>query len=181
MRQLIREQSMALDLLRELISNAAAREVQAENIWVRCYPHPEDVYVFEVQDDGIGMDYVESVPACHYARLYRFLSLGLSAVAGVKSDEFSWKGLGSKLAFRSRRLVVETYTGEGPIRRVEVNAPWETIIAGRKPKPKVYESEPPPAIIEGRKSVSTAIPLTFSANTRSVTSRTISNIARSWA
>jgi len=47
MRQLIRERSTPLDLLRELISNVAAREVKADNIWIRCYPHPEDVYVFE--------------------------------------------------------------------------------------------------------------------------------------
>ncbi|HAU36639.1 MAG TPA: hypothetical protein DCX07_02840 [Phycisphaerales bacterium] len=151
MRQLIRERSTALDLLRELISNAAAREVQAENIWIRCYPHPEDVYVFEVEDDGIGMDYADKPPACHYARLYRFLSLGLSAVVGAKSDEFSWKGLGSKLAFHSRRLVVETWTGQGPVRRVEVIAPWDTITAGRKPKPKVFELDPTPSHHRGTK------------------------------
>jgi hypothetical protein len=103
MRQLIEESRDPLDLLRELVSNAAAREVQAKNIWIRCYPHPEDIYIFEVQDDGIGMDYSEGTGS-QIARLNRFLSLGLSAVVGAKSDEFSWKGLGSKLAFHSRRL-----------------------------------------------------------------------------
>src|SRR5438046_7962079 len=142
MRQLIRERQNPLELLREMISNAASREVKAKNIWIRCYPHPEDVYVFEVEDDGIGMDYFETPPASYMARLNRFLALGLSAVVGVKSDEFAWKGLGSKLAFHSRRLVVETYTGDGPVRRVEVSAPWETILAGNKPKPRIYESEP---------------------------------------
>ena len=58
MSQLIRGGNHPLDLLRELISNAAAREVKARNIWVRCYSHPEH-YVFEVKDDGIGMDYTE--------------------------------------------------------------------------------------------------------------------------
>jgi hypothetical protein len=138
MRQLIKERHSPFELLRELVSNAAAREVQASNIWIRCYPHPEDIYVFEVEDDGIGMEYSDG-PGSHYARLNRFLSLGLSAVVGEKSDEFSWKGLGSKLAFHSRRLTVETWTGSGPARRVEVNAPWETIAAGRKPKPRIYE------------------------------------------
>jgi hypothetical protein len=142
MRQLIKERSHPLDLLRELVSNAAAREVQARNIWIRCYPHPEEVYVFEVEDDGIGMDYSDNPQSAHFARLNRFLSLGLSAIVGAKSDEFSWKGLGSKLAFQSRRLVVETFTGEGPARKVEVNEPWETITAGRKPRPKIYESSP---------------------------------------
>jgi hypothetical protein len=143
MRMLIRERPGSLELLRELVSNAASREVQAQNIWIRCYPHPEDVYVFEVEDDGIGMDYGEG-PGAQLARLNRFLSLGLSAVVGVKADEFSWKGLGAKLAFHSRRLLVETYTGAGPVRRVEVNTPWETINAGRKPRPKIYESDPSP-------------------------------------
>src|SRR5260370_369248 len=141
MRQLIEESGDPLDLLRELVSNAAAREVQARNIWIRCYPHPEDIYVFEVEDDGIGMEYSEGVGG-QLARLNRFLALGLSAVVGAKSDEFSWKGLGSKLAFHSRRLTVETYTGSGPVRRVEVNAPWDTLLNGRKPRPKLYESEP---------------------------------------
>src|SRR5450759_1810147 len=138
LRQLIRERGQPLDLLRELVSNAAAREVGAANIQIRCYPHPEDVYVFEVEDDGIGMDYSEG-PGGQFSRLSRFLSLGLSAVVGEKSDEFAWKGLGSKLAFHSRRLTVETYTGQGPVRRVEVNAPWDTITDGRKPRPKIYE------------------------------------------
>lgn len=150
MRQLISEERDPLDLLRELVSNAAAREVKARNIQIRCYPHPEDIYVFEVEDDGIGMDYAEG-PAGYLTRLYRFLALGVSAVVGAKSDEFSWKGLGSKLAFHSRRLSVETYTGSGPVRRVEVNAPWETINAGRKPKPKMYESEPGPQQGSGTK------------------------------
>jgi hypothetical protein len=150
MRQLISEERDPLDLLRELVSNAAAREVSARNIHVRCYPHPEDIYVFEVEDDGIGMDYADG-PAGYLTRLYRFLALGVSAVVGAKSDEFSWKGLGSKLAFHSRRLSVETYTGSGPVRRVEVNAPWETINAGRKPKPRMYESEPSPQQKPGTK------------------------------
>lgn len=142
MRQIIRERVNPLDLLRELISNAAAREVQASNIWIRCYPHPEDIYVFEVEDDGIGMDYADSPQGGHFARLNRFLSLGLSSIIGEKSDEFAWKGLGSKMAFHSSRLEVITYTGEAPVRKVEVNAPWETITAGRRPRPRIYEMEP---------------------------------------
>jgi len=88
MRQLITEISHPLDVLRELISNAAAKEVKAKNIWIRCYPHPEDIYVFEVEDDGIGMDYSENPTSGYFARLNKFLSLGLSAVVGEKSDEF---------------------------------------------------------------------------------------------
>lgn len=142
MKILIKEISSPLDLLRELISNAAAREVKAKNIWIRCYPHPEDIYVFEVEDDGIGMDYSDNPHAGHYARLNKFLSLGLSAVVGEKSDEFGWKGIGSKLSFYARRLVVETYTGQGKMYKVEVNAPWETLTVGRKPRPRIFETDP---------------------------------------
>jgi len=153
MRQIIRERVNPLDLLRELISNAAAREVQASNIWIRCYPHPEDIYVFEVEDDGIGMDYADSPQGGHFARLNRFLSLGLSSIIGEKSDEFAWKGLGSKMAFHSSRLEVITYTGEAPVRKVEVNAPWETITAGRRPRPRIYEMEPSTSQRRGTKIV----------------------------
>jgi hypothetical protein len=153
MRQIIRERVNPLDLLRELISNAAAREVQASNIWIRCYPHPEDIYVFEVEDDGIGMDYSDSPQAGHFARLNRFLSLGISSIIGEKSDEFAWKGLGSKMAFHSSRLEVITYTGEAPVRKVEVNAPWETITAGRRPRPRIYEMEPSTSQRRGTKIV----------------------------
>lgn len=38
--------------------------------------------------------------------------------------------------------MVETFTGEGPVRKIEVIAPWETVIAGKKPRPKIYESSP---------------------------------------
>ncbi len=151
MRQLIREISSPLNLLRELVSNAAAREVKAKNIWISCYPHPEDIYVFEVKDDGIGMDYSDNPHTGHYARLNKFLSLGLSAVVGEKSDEFGWKGIGSKLSFYARRLVVETYTGQGKVYKVEVNAPWETLTAGKKPKPKIFETEPTSKDYQGTK------------------------------
>jgi len=153
MRQLITEISQPLDVLRELISNSAAKEVKAKNIWIRCYPHPEDVYVFEVEDDGIGMDYSENPISGHFARLNKFLSLGLSAVVGEPSDEFGWKGLGSKLAFYSRGLEIKTFTGNGPVREVKVNVPWETLSVGKKPKPKIYESDPGPNDKPGTKIV----------------------------
>lgn len=134
-RQLVTEINHPLDLLRELISNAASREVNAKNIWIRCYSDPEDIYVFEVEDDGVGMSYTGLL-----GRLDRFLSFGFISAVGEKNDEFGWKGLGSKLAFYSRGLEVRTYTGTGPVREVKVNAPWETISGGKKPKPKMYES-----------------------------------------
>lgn len=137
MRQLIQERQEPLALLRELISNAAAVEVGARNICIT-YTKDKEGHVFEVDDDGCGMDYIDDkrVPG----RLDRFLGLGLSSVIGLKGDEFSWKGLGSKFAYQSRRIELETWTGRDDVLRVEVNEPWESIEQGRIPKPHLYKS-----------------------------------------
>src|SRR3989304_5256974 len=50
MKQLIKEKAQPLDLLRELISNCAAREVGSRNIKVTYYVHPEYGNVFQVAD-----------------------------------------------------------------------------------------------------------------------------------
>jgi hypothetical protein len=101
----------------------------------------------------MGMDYSDTPQGGHFARLNRFLSLGLSSIIGEKSDEFAWKGLGSKMAFHSSRLEVTTYTGVAPVRKVEVNAPWETITAGRRPRPRIYEMDPSAGQRRGTKIV----------------------------
>lgn len=46
MKQLILEQTHSLDLIRELISNAGAREVGANKIKITYYIHPEYGHVF---------------------------------------------------------------------------------------------------------------------------------------
>lgn len=148
-RQMVQERAHPLDLLRELLSNSAAREVEATEIKVVCYDHPEFGWVFQVQDNGIGMNYAGSVTAP--GRLDRFLALGLSSIAGLSADEFGYKGLGSKLAFQSRRLELETWTGNGPVYRVEINEPWETLKAGKKPKPQIFESDPASGQVKGTK------------------------------
>ena len=78
------------------------------------------------------MDFTNSLEM--QGRLDRFLGLGLFAVSGLEADESAWKGLGSKLAYHSRRLEIETYNGNKDYRAI-VNEPWETIEANRKPKP----------------------------------------------
>jgi hypothetical protein len=70
--------------------------------------------------------------------------MGLSSIVGVKSDEFSWKGLGSKLAYHSRRIEIDTVTSNREAHRAEINDPWDTIERHLKPKPKIfhYKAEP---------------------------------------
>mgnify|MGYP001061280807 CR=1 FL=1 len=141
MKQLIREHTHPLDLLRELVSNSGAKEVKAKNISITYYIHPELGHTFVVSDDGCGMNFTNNpqMPG----RLDKFLGLGLSAIAGLEADEFSWKGLGSKLAYQSRRLEIETYNGKNAY-SVLVNEPWKTIENGNKPKPNVSEIQPNP-------------------------------------
>jgi len=56
---------------------------------------------------------------------------------GLEGDEFSWKGLGSKLSYQSRLVEIETWTGRGDAYRVAVNEPWKTIQDGKKPRPRI--------------------------------------------
>lgn len=139
MKQLIQERTHPLELLRELISNSGAKEVGASEIRITYFIHPEYGHTFEVSDDGCGMNFTNNAELP--GRLDRFLGLGLSAVAGLDSDEFAWKGLGSKLAYQSRRVEIETFNGNVAYAAI-VNEPWETLEGGRKPKPNVSEIAP---------------------------------------
>lgn len=139
MKQLILEHTHRLELLRELISNAGAQEVGATTIHITYFLHPQYGHTFEVSDNGCGMNFTNNpqIPG----RLDRFLGLGLSAIAGLEADEFAWKGLGSKLAYQSRRIEIETNTGKEAY-SVVVNEPWQTIEGGKKPRPQVSEVSP---------------------------------------
>jgi hypothetical protein len=139
--QLIKERPSPFDLVRELLSNAAAREVGAQFISIKYFEHPDDGHSFEVTDDGCGMDFTGDVG--NPGRLDRFLNLGLSTIVGLKSDEFSFKGMGSKLAYQSRRVEIETWAGYGPVFKVEINDPWGTLTQqGRKPNPRITKWSP---------------------------------------
>jgi hypothetical protein len=135
MRQIILERAHALDLLRELISNSAAREVNATEIKVK-YTVDDVGHVFEVTDNGCGMTFTGNKD--RPGRLDKFFGLGLSSIVRIASDEFSWKGLGSKLAYHSRRIEIDTCCEGGKAHKVEINEPWTNIERNFKPKPKVF-------------------------------------------
>lgn len=145
MKQLIKERTHPLALLRELISNAGAREVGATEIRIK-YTVDEEGHIFEVIDNGCGMNYTgqKTMPG----RLDKFLGLGLSTIVGMGSDEFSWKGLGSKLAYHSKKIEIDTWCGSGDAIRVEVNEPWSSIERNLVPKPKIFMYKPE----DGRKT-----------------------------
>jgi len=139
-KQLIAERKHALAVLREFLSNAVAREVGSKVISITYAVNPEYGHCFTFVDDGCGMTYTDNLAAP--GRLDRFLSLGYSGIVGLRADEFSWKGLGSKLAFQSRRLEIETWDGADKAYRVLINEPWETITRGDIPKAKIGEYKP---------------------------------------
>jgi len=135
-KNLIKERKHPLDLVRELLSNAGAREVAANRIEIS-YTKDKEGHIFEVADDGCGMNFTgrQEVPG----RLDRFLGLGLSAIVGQQADEFSWKGLGSKLAYQSRRVEISTRLGEYPLYEVRINEPWGSLERNLLPKPRINE------------------------------------------
>jgi hypothetical protein len=140
MKQLIQERVHPLDLLRELLSNSGAKEVNATEIHITYYVSKEG-HVFEVSDNGCGMSYTgdRNMPG----RLDRFLGLGLSAIVGHAADEFSWKGLGSKLAYQSKKVEIETYVANSPeVYKAEINDPWGTIERKAIPKARIYRFPP---------------------------------------
>ena len=138
--QLIKERAHPLDLVRELLSNAGATEVGASRIDIS-YTKDREGHIFEIADDGCGMDHTGNLQSP--GRLDKFLGLGLSGIIGIKADEFSWKGLGSKLAFQSRRVEIDTCAGgDSPSYSVRINEPWETINNNRVPKPRISEHPP---------------------------------------
>lgn len=135
-KNLILEEKNPLDLVRELLSNSGAKEVEATRIEIS-YTMGKEGHIFEIFDNGCGMNFTGSndLPG----RLDRFLGLGLSAIVGEKSDEFSWKGLGSKLSYHSKRVEIETRYENHPFYSVSINDPWGSLERKKLPNPKIAE------------------------------------------
>jgi len=92
-------------------------------------------------------------------RLDRFLGLGLSAIIGHQSDEFSWKGLGSKLSYQSQTVHIETFAAnEKEVIKVEINDPWGSINRNVIPRPRIFRFPPEPGQHTGTKIVVTGHP-----------------------
>jgi hypothetical protein len=135
-KNIIQEYIHPLDLIRELLSNAGAREVGATRIEIN-YSRAKEGNIFEISDNGCGMNYTGN--ANLPGRLDRFLGLGLSEIGGEQSDEFSWKGLGSKLAYQSKRVEIETRFDEHPFYIVRINEPWSSLERNLLPDPYIAE------------------------------------------
>ena len=104
--QVIESRRDSRDVIREFLSNSTAQEVDSKNIKIICYNDPNYGPSIIFSDDGIGMDYTGDMN--HPGRLDRFMAVAYGAHAGFSSDEFGYKGLGSKLSQNCRRLEVKT-------------------------------------------------------------------------
>lgn len=144
-KQVVQNRSHPLDAIREAISNSCAREVGASYFKVTIFYDGTYGWSFIFEDDGIGMNYTGAKEPEKQGRLDRFLNLAYSGVAGLKSDEFGFKGLGSKLMYLSRKLEIETKTDMGESYRVIIDDPIGKLLRKDKPelpKPVIYKKAP---------------------------------------
>ncbi len=131
-KQVVKNRNHVLDVVREALSNMCAPEVGATEVRVKYY-RSEYGATFVFEDDGCGMAY--SGEEDNPKRLDRFIHLGFSGAAGLDSDKFSHKGLGSKLLLDCKELVVETWNGDPdePVYEAKV----------RNPRSKLFDSDEP--------------------------------------
>lgn len=123
------------DIIRELISNAASKEVSATKVEIKVYESDLGLAV-TVSDDGIGMNYTKDNKKP--GRLDKFLNAAQGEQAGFKSDEFGAKGLGAKLLYDSSRVEIETWDGGEKSYRIVLDQPYENIIEKKLAVPTVF-------------------------------------------
>ncbi|HEB35207.1 MAG TPA: hypothetical protein ENI18_05135 [Candidatus Aminicenantes bacterium] len=141
-KQVIQNIGNPLDAIREAMSNSCAKEVDASYFKIIIFYDGSFGWSFILEDDGIGMDYTGEKDPAKQGRLDKFLNLAYSGVAGLKSDEFGFKGLGSKLMYLCRKLEIDTKTKKGENYKVIVENPYEKLIEKEKPDlpiPKIFE------------------------------------------
>lgn len=137
------------EAIRELLSNAAAKEVQAKHIDVRVYPSEKGLS-FTVEDDGVGMNYTKNPQ--NPGRLDKFLNIAQGKQSGQLSDEFGAKGFGTVLLHNAREVEVQTWDGGEYSHRIVINEPRDTILEHKKlVKPLVYSIRADPLRKRGTK------------------------------
>jgi len=143
-KQVVQNRAHPLDVIREAISNSCAREVGASYFKITVFYDGTYGWSFIFEDDGVGMNYTGEKDAEKQGRLDRFLNLAYSGVVGLKSDEFGFKGLGSKLMYLCKKLEIETKTKNGESYKVIIDDPIGKLKKDRPelPKPTIYRKAP---------------------------------------
>jgi len=134
--QVIESSRNPLDLIREQLSNCCSQEVGSSNVKIIFYDDPTHRASFIISDDGCGMNLSNNPDSP--GRLDKFLDIAVSAHAGITTDEFGYKGLGSKLAMNCRRLEIRTTHRETAHSTfVYVDDPMSDLRSNRPPSFKV--------------------------------------------
>ena len=143
-KQVVQNRAHPLDVIREAISNSCAKEVGATFFKITIFYDGTYGWSFIFEDDGIGMNYTGEKSPEKQGRLDRFLNLAYSGVAGLKSDEFGFKGLGSKLMYLSKRLEIETKNETEESNKVVIENPRGKLLKEKPeiPKPAIYKRAP---------------------------------------
>jgi hypothetical protein len=140
--QVIESSRNPLDVIREQLSNCCAKEVEASDVRVIFYDDPTYRASFIIQDNGCGMDLTNDPKKP--GRLDKFLDVAVSAHAGVRTDEFGYKGLGAKLAMNCARLEIRTRSKDtGKSYFVYVDDPIKDLRNNLPPQYKVVEGGGP--------------------------------------
>lgn len=141
-KQVVQNRGNPFDVIREALSNSCAKEVEASYFKITIFYDGDYGWSFIFKDDGIGMDYTGEKEPIKQGRLDKFLNLAYSGIAGLKSDEFGFKGLGSKLMYLCRKLEIDTKTKNGKNFKVLVEDPYKKLLEKKEPEmpiPKIYE------------------------------------------
>ncbi len=144
-KQIIKNRSHPLDIIREALSNSCSREINASYFKISIFYDANYGWSMIFEDDGIGMEYTGSKEPEKQGRLDRFLNLAYTGVTGHEADEFGLQGLGSKMMYLCRKLDIETKTKGGPSFKVVVNEPYDKLIKNKtpvSPKPVLFKNIP---------------------------------------
>ncbi|WP_026882025.1 ATP-binding protein [Clostridium akagii] len=109
-----------LELLREGISNS--HDAEAKVISIIIYRNCEGKFVIEIQDDGKGLNIND---------IHRFFNLGDSNKLQIGIGE---KGLGTKIYFRSDKIMLQTQTTSNEAYKVIMDKPWEHLCNNELPE-----------------------------------------------
>jgi len=99
-----------LEVIRESLSNSYDADASEVSFEIRSQPNGSDIII---EDDGTGMD---------RTTLETFFDLGNSQ----KTDSIGYKGHGTKIFYKSDRIVVETVR-DGTALRATMDKPWEKL------------------------------------------------------
>lgn len=119
-----------LETVREALSNS--HDAEAKQITIITSRNLECEFILQIQDDGKGMD---------FDGLQRFFDLGNS-----KKDliGIGRKGLGTKIYFKSKKIIVHTQTKDGEAFKATMDNPWEQINKGIIPQYTIEKIDPQP-------------------------------------